>query len=211
LAVALSFSLVTLKKDSGVLYGIIKMPMFIPWIVTGLLMTHLFSGGGWLVRLFIHLRLDGFAVAAGRILHSPGHTGVIIAFIWAATPFACFMILSVMSQVTETLGEAAANLGASLWQRFWHISLPVCRPAIRNTFIILLVSCFGSFEIPALLGMTVPRALPVEIFHQYNHFDLRNRPYAMAINTVMLALALAMAGFVVLLGRKRKKEEAGEN
>jgi putative spermidine/putrescine transport system permease protein len=204
LAVLLCFALVTLKQDSGILYAVIKIPMFIPWVVTGLLMIHLLSGGGWLVRVFAWLGLDSASAAFGNVLHSPGQLGIIIAFVWACTPFACFLIQAIMSQVTDTLGEAAANLGAGLWQRFWNITLPLCGPAIRNTFLILLLSCFGSYEIPTLLGMTIPRALPVEIYYQYNHYDLRHRPYAMAITTIMLVLALAMAGLVLLAGRRKK-------
>jgi putative spermidine/putrescine transport system permease protein len=209
LAVLLCFALVTLKKDRGVLYAVVKTPMFIPWAVTGLLMIHLLSGGGWLARLCARLGLTGAAAAIGGVLHSRGQLGVVIAFVWACTPFACFLIQSVMSQVTDTLGEAAVNLGAGLWRRFWNITLPLCGPAIRSTFLILLLSCFGSYEIPALLGMTVPRALPVEIYYQYNHYDLRHRPYAMALNTAALALALGLAGLALLLGRRGKRKGDG--
>jgi putative spermidine/putrescine transport system permease protein len=206
LAVLLSFALVTLKKDRGMLSAVIKIPMFVPWLVTGLMMIHLLSGGGWLARVFTALGLDGIAAAFGHVLHSPGQLGIIIAFVWACTPFALFLIQNVMGQVTDTLGEAAANLGADLWQRFWNITLPLCGPAIRNTFLIVLLSCFGSYEIPTLLGMTTPRALPVEVYYQYNHYDLRHRPYAMALNTIMLVLALVMAGLLTALGKRRKKE-----
>ena len=208
LGVVLSFALVTLKKDRGPLYAVIRIPMFFPWIVTGLAMTHLLSGGGWLARLFGAFGFAGVAAVFDRVLYSPGHGGVIIAFIWACTPFACFMIQAVMSQVTDTLGEAAANLGANLWRRFWFVTLPVCRPLIRNTFLIVLVSCFGVYEIPALLGMTVPRALPVEIYYQYGFPDLLHRPYAMALNTVMLAGSLVIAGVVLFFVRDNSRKGA---
>ena len=212
LAVALCFALVTLKKDSGLLYAVIRFPMFFPWVVTGLSMIHLLSGGGWLVRLFSRLGLSGLAAVFGNVLYSSGQTGIIIAFVWACTPFACFLIQSVMSHLTETFGEAAANLGATLWRRFWYVTLPMCRSVIRNTFLIILLSCFGSYEIPALLGMTIPRALPVEIYYQYTTNDLRHRPYAMALNTIMLAIALTLAGIILIAGRsKNQKGAAREN
>ena len=210
LAVLLSFALVTLKKDRGVLSAVVKIPLFVPWVATGLMMLHLLGGGGWLARVFTALNLDGVAAALGGVLHSPGQLGIIIAYVWACTPFALFLIQTVMAQVTDTLGEAAANLGAGLWQRFWNVTLPLCGPAIRNAFLILLLSCFGSYEIPALLGMTTPRALPVEVYRQFNHFDLRHRPYAMALNTVMLVLALGMAGLVIALGRGIQKWRAAD-
>ncbi len=209
LAVLICFALVTLKKDKGILYAVIKIPMFVPWVVTGLMMIHLLGGGGFLARLFTHLRLFSIAAIFGNVLHSPGQSGIIIAFVWGFTPFACFLVQSIMSQVTDTLGEAAANLGAGLWQRFWNITLPLCGRAIRNTFLILLLSCFGSYEIPTLLGMTTPRSLPVEIYYQYTNKGLADRPYAMALNTVMLVLALTLAGLVLLIGRHKKQKVNG--
>ncbi len=209
LAVLISYALVTLKKEHGLLYSILRIPMYIPWVVTGFLMIILLAGGGWLARLFTALGMPSLAKAMANALHSPGQAGIILAFIWASTPFACFLIQSVMSSVTDTLGEAAANLGAGLWRRFWNITLPLCFPVIRSTFLIVLVSAFGSYEIPALLGMTKPRALPVEIFYHYNQFDLTHRPYAMALNTIMLIIALALAGLIGLSGIRGHQSGGG--
>ena len=208
LAVLLSFALVNTKKDRGVLYAVIRVPMFVPWVVTGLMMIHLLSGGGWLARLVSELGLGAFARAFEHVLYSPGQAGIIIAFVWACTPFACFLIQTVMSRVTDTMSEAAANLGAGLWRRFWNVTLPLCRPVISNSFLILLVSCFGSFEIPTMLGMTMPRALPVEIYYQCTNQSLANRPYAMALNSIMLVLALVLTGAVLMVGRLSRRREA---
>lgn len=205
LAALLCFIQVTLKKEHGFLSAILRIPLYIPWVVTGFMMILLLSGGGWLARLFSTLGLDPLAQATANILHSPGQTGIIFAFIWASTPFACFLIQTVMSAVTDTLGEAAANLGAGLWHRFWNVTLPLCLPVIRSTFLIVLVSTFGCYEIPALLGMTLPRALPVEIFYHYSQFDPSHRPFAMALNTIMLIIVLTMVGGLHLLGRIGQK------
>lgn len=205
LAVLLTYAVVTMKKEHGFLYAILRFPMYIPWVVTGLLMIHLFSGGGWLSRFFSALGLTWLAAAMSDILHAPSQAGIIIAFVWASTPFASFLILSVMASITDTLGEAAANLGAGFWQRFWNIMLPLSFPVIRSTFLIVFLSCFGSYEIPVLLGMTRPRALPVEVYYRFQQQDLALRPHAMALNTVMLLIALLLAAlFLLFPGRQRK-------
>ncbi|MEA5060383.1 MAG: ABC transporter permease subunit [Candidatus Pelethousia sp.] len=206
LATLLSFALVSSGKTGGFAYALIKIPMFVPWMVTGLMMINLFSGGGWLARLFHTLGMEALAQAMSKVLYQPNHLGVILAFIWACTPFACFFIITVMGSLRDSLAEAARNLGANTWQSFWYVILPLCLPVIRDTFLIVLLSCFGSYEIPALLGMTTPRALPVEIYYQYNHFDLRHRPYAMALNTVMLILALLLAGISYALLRNNREK-----
>ncbi|KAF5047616.1 Binding-protein-dependent transport system inner membrane component [anaerobic digester metagenome] len=208
LAVLLTYAVVTLKKEHGFLYAVFRFPMYIPWVVTGLLMIHLFSGGGWLSRFFSALGLTGMAAAMSDVLHSPSQAGIIIAFVWASTPFASYLILSVMASIKDTLGEAAANLGAGFWQRFWNIMLPLSFPVIRSTFLIVFLSCFGSYEIPVLLGMTRPRALPVEVYYLYSQQNLTLRPHAMALNTVMLLISLLLAGLILLFPDRLRKGDA---
>lgn len=208
LAVVLTYGVVLMKREHGILYAILRLPMYVPWVVTGLLMIHLLSGSGWLARLFAALGLSRLASAMANVLHSPGQTGIIIAFVWASTPFASYLILSVMASITDSLGEAAANLGAGIWRRFWYVTLPLSVPVIRSTFLIVLLSCFGSYEIPVLLGMTMPRALPVEIYYLYMRPDFSQRPYAMALNTIMLIIALALAALVRSLGCLRRGKES---
>lgn len=193
LAVPLSHALVSLRKTAGISYLILKLPMLIPWMVTGVLMTGLLSGSGWLARVFFALGRERAAAVFAGVLHQPHHLGVILAFVWGCTPFCCFFIVTRMQQLQHTLVEAGQVLGAGNRQSFWHITLPLSLPVIRHMFLIVLLSCFGSYEIPLLLGMTTPRALAVEIYHQYNHFDLAHRPYTMALNTVMIVCALLLA------------------
>ena len=207
LAVLLCFALISLKQERGLLAAILRIPMFIPWVVTGLMMTQLLSGSGWLARFTAAIGLEGIAALFARVLYQPNHFGIILAFIWACTPFACFMLQTVMAQINDTLGEAAANLGAGRWRVLWNVTLPLCVPVVRNTFLILLLSCFGNYEIPKILGMTMPRALPLEIYYQYNHFDLQHRPYAMALNAIMLAIAMLLTTGVLWLGHRWRKKK----
>lgn len=193
LATILSYALVTATLSKGLSFALIKLPMFIPWMVTGLISIQLLSGSGWFARLFNALGLEAASLAMKKVLFQPHHLGVIFAFVWACIPFATFLILSVMENLKHSYAEAASSLGANLWQNFWLVTLPLSKPVIRDVFLIVMLTCFGSYEIPVILGMTAPRALPVEIFYQYNHFDLKHRPFAMALNTVMLLIALLLA------------------
>lgn len=207
LAVFLAFALISLKRTKGALYNLIKMPMFIPWSVTGFLMLYFFSNKGWLARVFFALNLSKAAVLFENILFMPHQMGIIIAFVWACVPFECFFIMNTMENISNTLGEVGQNLGAGTWQTFRFITLPLCFNAIKDAFIIVLFSCFGNYEIPLLLGMTKPRLLSVEAYYQYEHFDLQHRPYAMAVNALMLILSLILI-FILhgFFSKKYKKE-----
>ena len=92
-----------------------------------------------------------------------------------------------------TLGEAAENLGASAFRSFWEITLPMSIPVIARAFLIIFIFAFGGYELPLLLGATLPKALSVQTYLAYTSPDLLQRPLAMAMNAVMLLLSSLLA------------------
>ncbi|MEG0108931.1 MAG: spermidine/putrescine ABC transporter permease, partial [Lachnospiraceae bacterium] len=64
----------------------------------------------------------------------------------------------------------------------------------------------GAYEIPFILGVTSPKALPVLAYIQYTHPDLHNRPYAMALNGIIIIISLVSAGFYFILMRNSIKK-----
>ena len=113
-----------------------------------------------------------------------------------------YFSLALMSGVSHTLGEAAENLGASPLRSLFSVTLPLSMPAISKAFLIVLVFAFGGYELPVLLGATLPKALPVQAYLSYMSPELRDRPYAMAMYGVILLLSVAMAGLYGLLTRR---------
>ena len=65
--------------------------------------------------------------------------------------------LALMAGVSRTLGEAAENLGASPLRSFLTVTLPLSLPAVSQAFLIIFLFAFGGYELPLLLGATVPR------------------------------------------------------
>ena len=68
-------------------------------------------------------------------------------------------------------------------------------PAISTAFIIIFAYAFGAYELPFLLGATLPRAFPVQAYMEFLSPDLSHRPFAMVYNGLMLAFG---AGFIAL-------------
>ena len=114
-----------------------------------------------------------------------------------------------MAGISDTLGEAAENLGASPARSFFHITLPLSLPAITNAFLIIFVFAFGGYELPFLLGVTLPKALPVQAYIAYSSPDLLQRPYAMAMNGIILLLSLGMALLYHVLTQKLIRRTGG--
>ena len=71
--------------------------------------------------------------------------------------------------------------------------MPLCKNTILSGFLIIFVFALGAYEIPQLLGPTLPKALPVLSYIQYTHPNLQNSPYAMALNGITIIISLISA------------------
>jgi len=145
-----------------------------------------------------------------QLLYTPGYEGAILAYLWKEIPFVAYFVLAFMSGISHTLSEAAENLGASPLRSFFQVTLPLSLPVIAKAFLIIFIFAFGGYELPLLLGSTLPKALPVQAYLSYSHPDLLQRPAAMAMNGVILLLSLGIALLYFLLARRLTRRLGGK-
>ncbi len=188
-------------------YGrLIQLPIIVPHVVVALFVINIFAQNGILARLAYTAGLIAEQQDFPRIIYSEGGLGVILAYVWKELPFIVYFVIALMANINGSLGEAARNLGAGKWQSFFKVTLPLCKNAILSGFLIIFVFALGAYELPVLLGATLPKALPVLAYHQYIHPDLQNRPYAMALNGIIIIIAMISALiYFVLTERNWKK------
>jgi spermidine/putrescine transport system permease protein len=79
-------------------------------------------------------------------------TSVALVLIYIFTPFAVLSIYASLERIPTSLLEAAANLGASGWEIFRRIILPLSLPGVIAGAIIAFSLSFGDFVAPALVG-----------------------------------------------------------
>lgn len=196
-------------RAEGFYARLIQLPIIVPHVVVALFVIHIFAQNGVLARLFYAAGFIGGQQEFPRIIYSESGLGVILAYAWKELPFIVYFILSLMANINGSLGEAARNLGAGKWQSFFKVTLPLCGHTILSGFLIIFVFALGAYELPALLGATLPKALPVLAYHQYIHPDLQNRPYAMALNGIIIILSLISALIYFILMERNWKKAGG--
>ncbi len=197
--------LVMRKKTEGILMGIIKLPIIVPHVVAALFIINIFSRNGILARAAYALGMIQEQQQFPMFIYDAHGIGIIMAYLWKEVPFIIYFVIALMANINGKLGEAAINLGAGQWTVFWKVTLPLCRNTIISGFLIIFVFVLGAYELPLLLGATPPKALPVLAYQQYIHPDLRNRPYAMALNGIIIVISLISALIYFLLMRKNVK------
>lgn len=123
---------------------------------------------------------------------------IILTFLWKEVPFIGLVVLAVLQSVGPQYEEIAQTLGATRWQRFLYVLLPLIMPGVASTSIIVFAFTFASYEIPLLLGVRSPTTLPVLAFRNYQDPDLALRPEAMAISVILAVIAV-----LLLVGYRR--------
>lgn len=191
-------------------FQIINIPVIVPHTVSALLMINLLSQSGLIARIAYRLQFIQGQEDFLPLIFDEHAIGVILAYLWKEIPFVVLVTATIMGNINLSLGEAARNLGASKWQVFKRITLPLCLPSIITSFIIVFAFSFGAYEVPYLLGITEPKALPVRAYVEYTHPDLAHRPYAMVLNSIMIFLSVLITFFYhKILSRNLMKTGSG--
>jgi len=192
--ILLAMALIRLRRTRGATVYLIRLPILIPHAVVAVFVIQILGQTGLAARLLYALGLISDFSEFPQLLYTPGYGGAIAAYLWKEIPFVAYFVLSFMGSISDTLGQAAENLGASPWKSFFRITLPLSIPVIARAFLIIFIFAFGGYELPLLLGSTVPKALPVQAYLAYMDPNLLHRPLAMAMNGVILLLSVGMAG-----------------
>jgi thiamine transport system permease protein len=100
------------------------------------------------------------------------------------------------------LRAAARMLGASPWQTFRRITLPLLMPAIGSASLLVFIFCFTSFGVVLILGGPGYATLEVEIYRQ--SVQLFNLPMAAALSLIQIAVNFLLMWLHARLGKKSR-------
>ena len=206
LGVLVSMALIRCGKTRGGMLYAVRLPILVPHAVVAVFVIQIFSQTGLIARLGYMLGLLEYSAQFPQLLYTSGYWGAILAYLWKEIPFVAYFVLAFMSSISDTLGQAAENLGACPLRSFWEVTLPLSVPVIAKAFLIIFIFAFGGYELPLLLGSTLPKALTVQTHLVYMSPDLLQRPLAMAMNGVVLLLSGGMAlGYGILVTKLNRK------
>lgn len=206
IGVAMCAFFVRLRYTKGLPVRIVQLPIVVPHVVVAFFVIHFFAQNGLLARILFHLGLIESQAGFPLLVFDRAGVGIILGYLWKEAPFILYFVLSLMQSIDEGLGEAAINLGASRWKTFFLVTLPLCSPTVVGGFLILFTFSLGAYELPFILGATEPKVLPTWSYIQYTHPDLHNRPYAMAVNGIIVLLSAASVGLWAAVRRAYEKK-----
>jgi len=180
-----------------------QLNLTVPHIIGAIGILYLFSQSGSFARLAFHAGLIDKPADFPALVFDPYAIGIILQYVWKEVPFIGVVVLAQMQALGEDYESVARSLGASRWQAFRHVLLPLIFPGALSASVIVFAFAFGAYEIPAILGQSHPAALPVLAYRKYTDVDLAARPEAMAMAVVIALLGAAMILVHVRFARRR--------
>ena len=169
-----------------------QLNLTVPHLVGAIGILYLFSQSGSFARLAAEWGMIARPGDFPALVFDPYAIGIILQYVWKEVPFIGVIVLANMQAIGEDYESVARSLGASRWQSFRYVLLPMIFPGVLSASVIVFAFTFGAYEIPALLGANYPAALPVLAYRKYTDVDLAARPEAMAMAIVIALLSAVM-------------------
>ena len=176
--------------------ALVDLPFALPTAVAGIALTALYSQNGWIGQFL------PFKVSFTPI-------GVFVALVFIGLPFVVRTVQPVLEDVNRELEEAAATLGASRWQTFRHVILPVVMPALLTGFALAFARALGEYGSVIFIAGNMPMVseiTPLLIITKLEQYDYAG---ATAISVVMLVAAFVLLLVINSLQAWARKRQGG--
>ncbi|MEU3009340.1 sugar ABC transporter permease [Nocardia asteroides] len=188
-------------RGRALLRAAVLIPWAIPTAVTARLWEFMFQYDGVVNRVLGTHILWTSEVWASRF-------AVIIADVWKTTPFMALLILAGLQVIPADVYEAAKVDGASAWQRFVHITLPLLKPALLVAVLFRTMDALRMYDLPAIMTGANPATSTLSILVVEQVRQGPNSAAALSTITFLLVFAIAFV-LVKVLGANavRTQEE----
>jgi trehalose transport system permease protein len=196
-------------RGRGFFRTVILVPLGVPTIVSGAVMLLVFSRSGYLNALLANIGdlIPGWDFQPITWTTAGGLKTlfvVAIADMWKVLPVVTLIFLAGLQSVPEEVYEAADVDGATKWQRFTRVTLPLLIPYITMALILRAIDAFRIFELALVLADPIEPVLGTYIGNQY--LPPTSNPFTAAAGSIVL-FAIIMV-FIILylrfIGRRRE-------
>lgn len=126
-----------------------------------------------------------------------GMWAMVAGHVLVGIPLAVQVLVAGLAGTTETLEKAAWTLGASKFQAFVRVTLPLAAPAIASSALFLFIFSFDNVSMSLFLSRPGSTTLPI---YMYQYLQYRADPTVAAMSTILIAIGVVAALLVGRLG-----------
>jgi sulfate/thiosulfate transport system permease protein len=178
--------------------SVVDVPFALPTAVAGLVYSSLYVEQGWLGQFLVPL---GIEAAYTRL-------AVVLVLTFIGLPFVVRALQPVLESLEAETEEAAALLGASRWQTFTWVIIPLVLPAMVTGFSLSLARALGEYGSVVFVSANKPfdtEIAPMLIVARLEQFAYKE---ATAIAVVLLAMSFSLLILINLVERWSKRHYA---
>ncbi len=124
---------------------------------------------------------------------------VLVCLVYVHLPFMVLPLYANLEKHDQALLDAAQDLGANAWQRFWRITFPLSLPGVYAGAALVFIPALGIFAIPDILGGPEDSLIGNVIKQQF--LETRDWPFGSVLSIVLTVAALLLAGLAAWVGR----------
>ncbi len=145
---------------------------------------------GWIPGL-LGLKSDPLASTTGS------YVAIIISEVWKTTPFMALLLLGGLALVPDELHEAAKVDGATTWQRFWKITIPLMKPAILVALLFRTLDAFRIYDTVVIFNNGAHNTETLSVLASNQLLNRLNLGLGSTVS-VLLFLMVAIIAFVFI-------------
>jgi len=176
---------------------LLLMGVMLPFWTSFLLRVYAWKGlldaqTGWVGRFLSTVHADhlllplGFISAPGQFMYTP--FSLVLGMVYTYLPFMVLPLYGTLSKLDLQLLEAAQDLGATPWQAFWRVTVPMSKAGIVAGAMLVFIPCVGEYVIPELLGG--PETLMIGRVLWDEFFSNNDWPMASGVAVTMMLLII---------------------
>src|SRR6478736_1254170 len=172
--------------------GLLRTTVLVPWalltVVTAIIWRTMFVSPYGFVNTILGTKTVWLGSEPQALII------IILADVWKTAPFMALLILAGLQVISDDIYEAAKVDGASTWQRFVRITLPLLKPALLVALIFRTLDALRVFDLPYVLtqGSNGTTTLSLYAYQQLTQNRLIGPGSALSVLTFIIVMAVSM-------------------
>lgn len=191
------------KKYRDLLLLLVILPFWSNFLIRVYAWMILLGPQSWLARA-VNGFLGLFGVEPVSLLFSG--FAVIVGLVYIHLPFMVLPLYANLEKHDPALLDAAQDLGANAWQRFWKVTFPLSLPGVYAGGALVFIPALGIFAVSDILGGTEGMMIGNVIKQQL--LESRDWPFGSVLSIALTAVALGVAGAAAWVARPRRSVHA---
>lgn len=179
------------------------IPLFIPTIISAYAFISFYQQGNFLDVLLQNMHIEQTVLRGTYPQLIDNTTGIVLAQVWNNIPITVLLLGAGLGEIDNSLIESARDVGAGIGRIFTRILFPLTLRQFLVAFILAFIGVMGSYNIPALVGPTLPQMLGPAMNDNINQQRLIIAE-AEAVLTFAIAAVVGML-YVIAVVRQRRR------